>query len=271
MKRRHFIIPDRQAKHGVPLDHNRWLGYAIRDYQPDRVIDLGDDADLSSLSSYSSNREREGQRLHLDIEAANKADDLLFEAMGDFRPASLDKLMGNHNQRLQRYIDEHPLLDGVLGFHLFNHKQHGWKWHPYFHGVPEVIDLDGIAYAHYFTNVNSGKAIGGNANYKLGAIGQPFVQGHVQGYDIGTKQFATGRIIRGVVAGSFYLHDEDYKGHANSHQRVAVVLNEVENGQFMEMPLSMDYLARKYEGMSLARFLQRKYKNAKERFSLARS
>lgn len=269
MKHRHFVIPDRQVKRGVPLDYNRWLGYAIRDYEPDRLIDLGDDGDFPSLSSYSSALEKEGARLKDDIETINYADELLFESMGTFRPVSMHKLMGNHNERLCRFLNDNPVLQGLIDFDLFNHKQLGWNFHPYFHGTPAIIELDGLSYAHYFAYVNSGKAIGGTASYKLAAIGAPFVQGHVQGYDIGTKQFATGRTIRGVVVGSCYLHDEPFKGHANTHFRGALVLNEVEKGNFLEMPLSMDYLCRKYEGMGVARFLQRKYKNAKQRFSLA--
>lgn len=270
MKRRHFIIPDRQAKPGVPLDHNRWLGQAIADYKPDRVIDLGDAADFPSLSSYASAKEKEGQRLLKDIEIANRADDILFESMGSFRPKTLHKLAGNHENRLDRFLSEHPVLEGVVSLDALNIKEHGWIHVPYLYGSPQAIELDGLAYAHYFANVNTGKPIGGNATYKLAAIGQPFVQGHVQGYDIGTKQFATGRTIRGIVAGSCYLHDEEYKGMANNHWRGAVVLNEVENGVFSEMPLTMNYLCEKYEGMTLKRFLQRKYKNAKGRFSIAR-
>src|SRR5690606_39763041 len=54
--------------------------------------------------------------------------------------------------------------------------------------------------------------------------------------DIGTKQYATGRVIRGVVAGSCYLHDESYKGNANSHWRGIVVLNAVyPDGRFSVM------------------------------------
>lgn len=270
MKRRHFILPDRQAKPGVPLDHNRWLGYAIAEYQPDRLIDLGDDVDFPSISSYNSKKEQEGQRLCKDIEAANKADEILFESMGKFRPKSMHKLEGNHNDRLTRFLNEHPVLEGIVSFNLLDYKKNGWVYVPYDHGSPQPIELDGLTYAHYFANVNTGKPIGGNASYKLGAIGTAFVQGHVQGYDIGTKQFATGRTIRGIVAGSCYLHDEEFKGAANRHWRGAVILNEVENGSFSEMPLTMDYLCRKYEGMPLTRFLQRKYKNAKERFILAR-
>lgn len=267
MKRRHFIIPDRQAKPDVPLDHNRWLGYAIREYEPDIVMDLGDNTDFPSMSSYAGAREKEGQRLIKDIEAGNRAESLLREAIGDYKPKQKVRLRGNHEHRLNRFLEANPVLEGIISLDMLDDA--GWKVVDYLHGSPQMIEIDGIAYAHYFANVNTGKPIGGNTSYKLTAIGTPFVQGHVQGYDIGTKQYATGRTIRGIVAGSCYLHDEPYKGMANAHWRGAVVLNEVENGSFSEMPLTMDYLCRKYEGMPLTRFMQRKYKNAKERFTIA--
>lgn len=266
MKRRHFIIPDTQAKAGVPTDHFRWLAQAIEEYKPDRVIHLGDHWDFQSVSRHAAagSKEKEGQRILKDIEAGNEA----LAMLGDIK-ADKYILRGNHEHRLNRFIDENPILEGVVGEHLFNDRQLGWKPVLYKHGSPQAIELDGVHYAHFFANPNTGKPIGGTASYKLAAIGSPFVQGHVQGYDIGTKQYATGRTIRGIVAGSCYLHDEPYKGMANSHWRGAVVLNEVERGEFSEMPLTMDYLCRKYEGMSLARFMQRKYKNAKSRFTVA--
>lgn len=96
--------------------------------------------------------------------------------------------------------------------------------------------------------------------------------GHVQDLDIGSKQYATGRVIRGVVAGSCYLHDEGYKGNANSHFRGIVVLNEVyPDGRFSLMDVSLAKLCQKYAGENLRRFLQRNVRNAKERFSLARA
>jgi hypothetical protein len=269
MSRRHFIIPDRQAKPGVPLDHNLWLGKAIAKYRPDVLIDLGDNADFPSISSYASPRDREGARLQQDIEAAKEADRLLFEGMGGFRPKRMVRLRGNHEDRLTRFLSEHPVLEGLVGLHLLN--DGAWEVVPFENGAPGVIAIDGVTYAHYFANPNTGRPIGGTATYKLAAIGAPFVQGHVQGYDIGTRQYATGRVVRGIVAGSCYLHDEPYKGAANGHDRCAVVLNEVRNGRFSEMPLTLDYLCREYAGTTVARFLQRKYRRAKERFSLARA
>lgn len=269
MKRRHFVIPDRQTKPGVPLDHNRWIGYAIKEYAPDVLIDLGDNADFPSMSSHSAagSRDKEGQRLLEDFKAANTAEEILRESMGGFKPKKMIRLRGNHEYRVERFLDNNPVLEGIVSLDSLDDTD--WTIVPYSNGSPKAIQVDGLWYAHYFANVNTGKPIGGNSSYKLTQIGSPFVQGHVQGYDIGTKQFATGRTIRGITVGSCYLHDEPYKGMANSHWRGALVLNEVENGEFSEMPLTMDYLCRKYEGEGLKRFLQRKYKNAKERFSVA--
>lgn len=233
------------------------------------LIDLGDNADFPSVSTHSQpgSLEKEGQRLIADIEVAKEADRIMFEAMGDFRPKRMIRLRGNHEQRLERYLQSNPVLDGLVGLHLLDDGE--WEIVPFKNGAPGVIVVDGIHYAHYFANPNTGKPIGGSATYKLSAIGVPFVQGHVQGYDIGTRQYATGKVIRGIVAGSYYAHDEPYKGQANNHDRCCVVLNEVKDGRFSEMPLTIDYLCRKYTGMSISRFLNKNYRNAKERFSLA--
>ena len=266
---RHFIIPDRQAKKGVPLDHNKWLGQAIAEYKPDVLIDLGDNADFPSVSTHSviGSMDKEGQRLIHDIDVAKEADRILFENMGKWRPKRMVRLRGNHENRLERYLQSNPVLEGIIGLDLLDDGD--WEIIPFSNGAPGVAVIDGINYAHYFANPNTGKPIGGTASYKLTAIGSSFVQGHVQGYDVGSKQFATGKVIRGIVAGSFYIHDEPYKGQANNHDRKCLVLNEVENGNFCEMPLSLNYLCRKYEGMSVARYLQRRYRNAKQRFSVA--
>lgn len=272
MKRRHFIIPDTQVKPGVPIDHFRWLGQAIAEYKPDRIIHLGDHWDMHSISTYSQkgSKDKEGARVAEDVAAGNEALTILHEYSDGYVPKSKHILRGNHEQRIERYVDANPELEGVVGYNLLNDKQLGWLPVDYRNGSPAGIELDGVMYAHFFANPNTGRAIGGGASYKLSAIGHPFVMGHVQGYDIGTKQYATGRVVRGIVAGSCYLHDEPYKGMANDHWRGAVVLNEVEGGNFSVMDLTLDYLCTKYEGTTLRRYMQRKYRNAKERFSVAR-
>ena len=71
--------------------------------------------------------------------------------------------------------------------------------------------------------------------------------GHQQGRDIAYGKCADGRILTAIIAGSFYQHDEEYMGvQGNAHWRGVYVLHEVADGSFDEMPVSLDYLRRKY-------------------------
>ena len=62
-----------------------------------------------------------------------------------------------------------------------------------------------------------------------------------------------GMLDRGTlrdVTAPYYQHDEDYLGPQGNAEtwRGCWVLNEVFRGEFDEMPISMDYLRRKYSG-----------------------
>lgn len=266
--KRHLVIPDTQCRSGDPVRHFQWIVQAVNEYKPDTVIHLGDHWDFPSLSSYDGvgSLKLEGSRVQADIEAGNKAMDILGGISHKCRKVFL---VGNHEHRLSRAINKDPKLQGLIGDFLLDTT--GWEVVNYCNGSPGQICIDGVMYAHYFPNPNTGKPIGGTVQNRLKNIGRSFVQGHVQGLSRGEVQFATGLTINGTVCGSAYLHDEDYKGAANSHWRGIVVLNEVKDGGYTDMALSLDYLCRKYEGMTVSRFLNKNYRNAKERFSLART
>lgn len=268
--RRHLIIPDTQVKAGVPLDHFDWIGESIKDYKPNVIVHLGDHWDMHSLSGWDGpgSLAMEGARYEDDIASGNAALERLHQAMGGTRCHKVI-LRGNHEDRIRRAVESSPKFSGTIGDHHFNDRRLGWEVVEYFHGSPGVKTIDGVVYAHYFAAPNTGKPIGGTISNRLAKIGASFVQGHVQGLLQGNVQYATGVIRHGIVAGSCYMHDESFKGHANAHWRGIVVLNEVRDGQFCEMPLTLDYLCRKYEKTSLSRFLQRRYRRARERFSLA--
>ncbi len=267
--KRIFVIPDTQVRPGVPTDHLDWIGALIQDLEPEYVVHLGDHWDMESLSSWSGELEREGRRYVDDIEAGNAALERLHKAMGKFKPQRKIILRGNHEHRITRIVDGNAKLKGALSFNHFNDRALGWQPVDYVGPQPGQIKVEGVTFAHYFANSKSDKAIGGTASYKLNAVGCPFVMGHVQDLDIGTKQYATGTVIRGIVAGSCYLHDEGYKGHANAHWRGVVVLNGVKNGRFGLMDIELDAMCQEQEGTSLARYMHRRY--PKQRFSVARA
>ena len=77
---KHLVIPDTQIKPGIDISHLNALGNYILDQRPDKIIMLGDWADMHSLSSYDSGKKAgEGARYDDDIVAANVALGVLME------------------------------------------------------------------------------------------------------------------------------------------------------------------------------------------------
>lgn len=256
--RKHVIIPDTQAKPGAPTIHLSWIGRYIVDEFVGKdivVVHLGDHWDMPSLSSYDRGKKAmEGRRFVEDIDAGNEAFDILNEPFGlrkakrwNPRKVILD---GNHENRVTRAVEADAQLEGALSLDQMNVEAHGWERHPFL--VP--VHIDGITYAHYFYNPMSGRPYGGQARHRLTQLGHTFTQGHQQTFDYAVR-YVGSRAQHGLVAGACYLHDEDYKGpQGNAHWRGIVVKNEVEDGSYDIMPVSLDYLCRRYEGMRLAEF-----------------
>lgn len=208
---------------------------------------------MESLSSYDHGKKSyEGRRYARDIDSGNKA---LERLMGPieahnrrqkgkrlYKPR-LVMLRGNHENRIERAIEGDAKLDGFMGYHQFNDVSLGWEPVPYL----KPITIDGISYAHYFYQPFTGKPYSGTAHTKLKNIGHSFTMGHVQGLDIATRTLDSGAMHWGLVAGSCYLHDEEYKGpQANGHWRGIVMCHEVKEGAYNPMIVSLDYLRRRY-------------------------
>ena len=254
----HVIIPDTQAKPGVPNDHMEWAGrYIGENYigRPDlTVIHLGDGYDMQSLSTYDGKRKMEGRRIQDDLDAGNEALRLQRRSAVAYGPRTRRKprwvyLKGNHENRLERYLDDHPEWEGVVRFDALDE----WETHDFL----EPVLIDGVTYAHYFYNPMTGRPYGGaNVETRLKTIGCSFTMGHQQGLLVGMRS-VLGRMHRGLVAGSYYLHDEDYKGpQGNRHWRGILVCHAVEDGDYSLMEVSLDYLCRRYEGVSLADWME---------------
>ena len=119
----------------------------------------------------------------------------------------------------------------------------GWTVHEYL--TPVV--LDGVHYAHYFYNPNTGRPLGGVAHTRLKNIGFSFTMGHQQGKDQAERYLSNGQVHRGLIVGSFYQHEEEYKGpQGNEHWRGCIYKHEVREGNYDIMELSIQYLMEKW-------------------------
>lgn len=240
-----LILPDVQAKKGVPLDHLRWAGEYIAEKRPDVVVQIGDFADLPSLSSYDiGTKAFEGRRYKDDIEAAHEGMELLLSPIRRLKK-KLPRMvltLGNHEQRIVKAVNLDAKLDGVLDLSDLRYEKFGWEVHPFL----KPVIIEGIAFSHYFPSGVLGRPTT-TARALINKMHMSCIAGHQQGRDIAYAKRADGTNITAIIAGSFYQHDEDYLSPmTNQHWRGLVVCHEVKDGSFDEMLVSINFLREKY-------------------------
>lgn len=242
---KHAVIPDVQAKPGTNFAYLGRLGKYLAEKRPDKIICIGDFADMPSLSSYDKGKKAfEGRRYVKDVDAAKRAMDALMTPIAQargYKPA-LHLTLGNHENRCIRATDLQPELDGLLSVKDLGYEGFGWKVHPFL----RPVKLDGVMYAHYFVSGVMGRPIT-TAAALLTKRHMSCIAGHQQGKQIAYATCADGSTITGMIVGSCYEHDEEYLGQqGNTHWRGMVMLHEVENGSFDEMFVSLGYLNRRF-------------------------
>lgn len=267
--RTHLMIPDLQVTPDTPTDHLTWIGQYIIDKKPDVVVQIGDFADMESLSMYDrGKRDFEGRRYIRDVEASRFAMERLMRPIKDYNARmivnktkqykpELHITYGNHEYRIERAINDDARLDGTLGLHDLHFEEYGWTTHKFL----KPVNIDGVHYAHYFCNPMSGKPYGGQSiDTRLKNIGFSFTMGHQQVSMVGQRALNNGQRIRGLVCGAAYLHDEDYMGQqGNSYWRGIFMKHEVRHGDYDLMEVSLDKLCRKYEGCHVWEYMKKKY------------
>lgn len=265
--RRHVFIPDTQIKPGVPTDHIEWIAQAVVDYRPDVIVVGGDWWDMHSLNSYEQpgSVPLEGARYKDDIDAGNTA----FERFCAPIEAEINRLKvtkkrawsprkifltGNHEDRADRAALHDAKWAGHIGSENCNIRD--FERHKFL----EIVEVDSVLYSHYFKMQNSNSPIGGSTDNRLNKIGRSHTQGHQVGFLYGNRVYPDGKTRHSLTAGSCYLHQEEYRGpQCNKHFRGIIVKNEVSDGNYDIMPVSLNYLCRKFCGTDLVSYMRKNY------------
>ncbi len=239
---KHFFIPDTQVKPGVNTDHLEAAGNYIADKRPDKIIMIGDWWDMPSLSSYDKPGQEgwEAKDVAADFAAGNAA---MRRMMGpilnakDYHPM-LIFCMGNHEVRRERACADPMNRKFKSYLSADNFDLDGWRVIPYL----KPVKVDGILYCHTFENVR------GMVETRIKTVGNSFVAGHEHTYMVGAFHTSEGQRRRGLVCGSFYQHDEHYVGWQKNKKtwRGCFQLNEVKNGDYDLLELSLKYLMKSW-------------------------
>lgn len=252
--KKYIVIPDTQVRPEDDLAYLSAIGNYLVAKKPDVIVQIGDFADMSSLSSYDIGKKSfEGRRYVKDIAAAHTGMLTLLNPIWDYNSKArkngkkqykpeMHLTLGNHENRIERVIEGDPKLDGTMSTNDLKYQEFGWTVHPFL----KVCVLDNIAFSHYFVTGTAGRP-SSTANAQLNKQHMSCIAGHQQGLQIATSFRGDGSSITSVICGSCYEHEEGYLGpQGNKHFRGILVLHEVEDGNFNLMPVTLSYLMRKY-------------------------
>lgn len=249
----HLIIPDQHAHYQYPNERAEWLSKLIIDIRPDVVINIGDGADMPSLSGYDKGkRSFTGRTYKQDIDSHLDFQDRLWHSVKARKkrlPRSI-YCIGNHEDRITRAIELQPELDGAIGLSdLELEEYYDEVVHYSGKDTPGQIVVDGICYAHYVISGVTGRPISSEHHaYSLLAKNfQSTTVGHSHAADYCIRTAADGSKLMGMVVGCYQDYDADWAGERNRlWWRGVVVKRNVERGSYDPQFISIDALRKEY-------------------------
>ena len=250
-----LVLPDCHAHPDHHNDRADWLGKLILDLKPDVLVNMGDAADMPSLSGYDKGKASfHGASYQKDIEAHLDFQERMWAPIRKAkrkRPYSV-VLTGNHESRLGRALEYDPQLRGErygISPRNFDFESYYHEVVPYNGSTPGVYNLDGVLFAHYFISGVMGRPIGG-VNHATSLIDKNYcssVACHSHTFDFTVRAGANGKTLMGLVAGVYQDYQSGWAGAAgNLWQRGLAVLKDFEDGRWDLEWISMSRIEREY-------------------------
>jgi len=241
----HLVIGDPHCNPKASNDRFLWAGKLARDLKPDTIICMGDFSSLDSLSSYDKGKKSfEGRRYKKDINHAHDALEKFNKGLNGRRSRKV-MLLGNHEDRIDRIVDETPELDGTISTKDLKFKEFGWEVIAY----QEPVAIDGIHYCHNYPTGIMGKPISGDniARSLLLKNKVSSTVGHCHLFDYSMCTIPSGRKVLGLSAGCYLHHKEEY---ARNTQRLwwsgLIVKRNVRQGEYDIETIEYNTVKRRY-------------------------
>lgn len=247
----HLVFGDSHAHPDYSNDRADYLGSLISDVRPDVVIDIGDTADFPSLSSYDKGkRSFVGKSYAKDVEAHNEFQDRVWSRVRRSKrklPRRI-RLIGNHEQRIDRVLDLNPELEGTVGYKSLDLERYYDTVVHYSGSTPGQVTVDGITYAHFFVSGILGRPIFGEhpAFSLLSKNHHSSTQGHSHVFDYCVRSVGTSK-IQGLISGCFQDYDAPWAGQANKlWWRGCFIKRSVDSGSYDLEAVSLSALKKEY-------------------------
>lgn len=250
-----LVVPDQHAHPDFNNDRADWLGKLILDLRPDVLVNMGDAADMHSLSSYDKGKASfHSASYEKDIEAHLDFQERMWSPIKKAKkkkPHSVI-LIGNHEQRQSKVLDYEPHLRGHkfgIGPKDFDFESYYTDVIPYTGSTPGVYNLDGVLFSHYFISGVMGRPIGG-VNHAASLLNKNYcssIASHSHLFDFAVKAAADGTTLMGLVCGVYQDYNSPWAGAANNlWQRGLPILRNFEDGRWDLQWVSIGQLRGEY-------------------------
>lgn len=249
----HLVYGDAHAH--PDFDNNRadLIAKLILDIRPTVVVNIGDNADMSSLSSFDKGlRQFYGRNYKEDINSHLDFEERVWEPLRRQKKKLPFRVfcIGNHEYRIERALDKSPELSGAISLNDLDLPRYydeivGYKGY----GTPGEIDIDGIIYAHYQIAGISGKPLNSvhqgytllQKKHKSSTVGHQ----HIFSYDV--QAIENNKFIHGLCLPCMTDYPVDWAGGvADLWNRGVVIKRNVDHGNYDIQYVSIESLKKNY-------------------------
>lgn len=252
----YIILPDQHAVPYFNNDRADWAAKLIIDIRPDVVINMGDAADMESLSSYDKGkRSFHGKSYKKDIEAHLDFQERLWGPVKATKKKLPHRVIleGNHENRIERALDLSPELQGTMGFEDYEFHRYYDEVVRYDGGLPGIYKRDNILFAHFFPTGVSGRPIGGErpAHMLLAKNGMSTIAAHSHTLDFATRRTVADEYLNGLVVGCYQDYINPWAGPIGKFWQAGIpVLRNVYEGNYDFQWISIEALRKEYGASS---------------------
>lgn len=256
MSRTHLILPDSHSHPDYSNERYDWIGKLILDLKPDVLVNIGDTADMASLSSYDRGKASfHGKNYEKDITAHLDAQERLFSPINKAKKKKprCVFLEGNHENRIKKVLDYEPHLEGKrfgISFSDLDLNKHYHDIVEYSGGAPGVITIDNIDYAHFFVSGISGRPLQ-SVHHGFALTQKRFRSstcGHSHLLDHHIARDSSGLVRHGLVCGTLQNYAPSWAGESlfNLWSQGVCIKRSVDNGNYDLEFVSLEALKREY-------------------------
>jgi hypothetical protein len=248
----HLVLFDTQVREGLDISHIKAAGKMLVKRRPECVVVIGDWWDFPSLSTHTPlARIAYEQKTYIkDLQAGIKAMEAFLAPLKSLQKRQkkskhkvyspkLIFTLGNHEYRVDRLVEQQPMLEGLLprcedylldkGFHVVPYKQ--------------KVVVDGVTYCHLCPQTSSAGAVS-RAHLIAQKRNSSWTVGHSQIFDYHVSPHLPR--IQCLIIGAFYRHDEGYKEGSNDHWRGLVYKKNVKDGTYDPEFINVEALLNEY-------------------------